>query len=69
MQLYFAPASYGGGRYGTTVLDSVPGMTLGAAQLRPESTGHVKALTALANAYWPGNLDHLAGLSSLSGGQ
>lgn len=46
MQLYFAPASYGGGRYGTTVLDTVPGMTLGAAQLRPESTGHVKALSA-----------------------
>jgi choline dehydrogenase len=46
MQLYFAPASYGGGRYGTTVLDTVPGMTLGASQLRPESTGHVKALSA-----------------------
>ena len=46
MQLYFAPASYGGGRYGTTALDTVPGMTLGAAQLRPESTGHVKALSA-----------------------
>jgi choline dehydrogenase len=46
MQLYFAPASYGGGRYGTTQLDTVPGMTLGAAQLRPESTGHVKALSA-----------------------
>ena len=45
MQLYFAPASYGGGRYGTTQLDTVPGMTLGAAQLRPESTGHVKALS------------------------
>ena len=27
MQLYFAPASYGGGRYGTTMLDTVPGMT------------------------------------------
>ncbi len=46
MQLYFAPASYGGGRYGTTELDTVPGMTLGAAQLRPESIGHVKALSA-----------------------
>ena len=46
MQLYFAPASYGAGRYGTTVLDTVPGMTLGASQLRPESTGHVKALSA-----------------------
>lgn len=46
MQLYFAPASYGGGRYGTTELDTVPGMTLGASQLRPESTGHVKALSA-----------------------
>lgn len=46
MQLYFAPASYGGAGYGTTVLDTVPGMTLGAAQLRPESTGHVKALSS-----------------------
>ena len=46
MQLYFAPASYLPGRYGTSALDSVPGMTLGAAQLRPESTGHVKALSA-----------------------
>ena len=46
MQLYFAPASYGGGRYGTTVLDTVPVMTLGAAQLRPESIGHVKATSA-----------------------
>ena len=46
MQLYFAPASYGGGGYGTTALDTVPGMTLGAAQLRPESKGHVKALAA-----------------------
>jgi choline dehydrogenase len=46
MQLYFAPASYGGATYGTGTLDTVPGMTLGAAQLRPESTGHVKALSA-----------------------
>ena len=46
MQLYFAPASYGAGRYGTAELDTVPGMTLGASQLRPESTGHVKALSA-----------------------
>jgi len=46
MQLYFAPASYPGGSYGTAVLDTVPGMTLGASQLRPESTGHVKALSA-----------------------
>ena len=46
MQLYFAPASYGGGGYGTTTLDTVPGMTLGASQLRPESTGHVKAVSA-----------------------
>lgn len=43
MQLYFAPASYAAGRYGTTVLDTKPGMTLGASQLRPESVGHVKA--------------------------
>jgi len=46
MQLYFAPASYGGAGYGTTTLDTVPGMTLGAAQLRPESVGWVKALSA-----------------------
>ncbi|WP_395708299.1 GMC family oxidoreductase [Reyranella sp.] len=46
MQLYFAPASYPGGSYGTAVLDTVPGMTLGASQLRPESTGHVKAVSA-----------------------
>ncbi|TXL71289.1 choline dehydrogenase [Vineibacter terrae] len=45
MQLYFAPASYAGGRYGTAVLDTRPGMTLGASQLRPESVGHVKALS------------------------
>ncbi|TWT14028.1 GMC family oxidoreductase [Reyranella sp. CPCC 100927] len=50
MQLYFAPASYAGGRYGTAVLDTRPGMTLGASQLRPESTGHVKALSADAAA-------------------
>jgi hypothetical protein len=37
MQLYFAPASYARGRYGTTALDTRPGMTLGASQLRPES--------------------------------
>ena len=46
MQLYFAPASYAPGSYGTSVLDSVPGMTLGCSQLRPESTGHVKALSS-----------------------
>lgn len=46
MQLYFAPASYLPGRYGTSALDYVPGMTLGASQLRPESTGHVKAVSA-----------------------
>lgn len=46
MQLYFAPASYMPGRYGTSELDRVPGMTLGVSQLRPESTGHVKATSA-----------------------
>ena len=46
MQLYFAPASYAPGSYGTAELDRVPGMTLGCSQLRPESTGHVKALSA-----------------------
>jgi choline dehydrogenase len=43
MQLYFAPASYPTGRYGTAELDTKPGMTLGCSQLRPESVGHVKA--------------------------
>ena len=46
MQLYFAPASYAGGRYGATDLDTRAGMTLGCAQLRPESRGHLKALSA-----------------------
>jgi choline dehydrogenase len=46
MQLYFAPASYAPGRYGTSDLDTQPGMTLGCSQLRPESIGHVKALSA-----------------------
>ncbi len=46
MQLYFAPASYAPGSYGTAELDRVPGMTLGCSQLRPESTGHVTALSA-----------------------
>jgi choline dehydrogenase len=46
MQLYFAPASYPTGRYGVTDLDTQPGMTLGAAQLRPESKGWLKALSA-----------------------
>jgi len=45
MQLYFAPASYAPGAYGTSDLDTRPGMTLGASQLRPESRGHVKALS------------------------
>lgn len=46
MQLYFAPASYALGSYGTSDLDRVPGMTLGCSQLRPESTGYVKAISA-----------------------
>jgi choline dehydrogenase len=46
MQIYFAPASYPSGRYGVVGLDTVPGMTLGAAQCRPESKGWVRALSA-----------------------
>ncbi len=46
MQLYFAPASYAAGAYGVTDLDTKPGMTLGCAQLRPESKGWLKALSA-----------------------
>ncbi len=46
MQLYFAPASYAAGAYGVTELDTKPGMTLGCSQLRPESKGWLKALSA-----------------------
>ena len=46
MQLYFAPASYDAGKYGTTDLDTKPGMTLGCSQLRPESRGHLKAVSS-----------------------
>ena len=46
MQLYFAPASYAAGSYGTSDLDPLPGMTLGCSQLRPDSIGHLKALSA-----------------------
>ena len=46
MQLYFAPASYPTGRYGVTDLDTKAGMTLGCSQLRPESKGWLKALSA-----------------------
>jgi choline dehydrogenase len=46
MQLYFAPASYPAGKYGVVELDTVPGMTLGCSQLRPESRGWLKALSS-----------------------
>ncbi len=46
MQLYFAPASYAAGNYGTSDLDPLPGMTLGCSQLRPDSIGHLKAVSA-----------------------
>jgi choline dehydrogenase len=46
MQLYFAPASYAAGSYGTSDLDTLPGMTLGCSQLRPDSIGHLKAVSA-----------------------
>ena len=46
MQLYFAPASYAPGQYGVSALDSNPGMTLGCSQLRPQSKGHLKAVSA-----------------------
>jgi choline dehydrogenase len=41
IQLNFTPGSYM--KSVTGVLDSFPGMTLGFYQLRPESTGHVRA--------------------------
>jgi choline dehydrogenase len=41
VQISFAPASYANGRLG--VLDTVPGMTCGAWQCRPESRGSVLA--------------------------
>jgi len=46
MQLYFAPASYAAGAYGTSDLDPLPGMTLGCSQLRPDSIGHLRAVSA-----------------------
>jgi choline dehydrogenase len=46
MQLYFAPASYPAGAYGTAELDHLPGMTLGCSQLRPDSIGHLKAVSS-----------------------
>jgi choline dehydrogenase len=46
MQLFFAPASYDAGRVGAAALEVEPGMTCGASQLRPESRGHVLAVSA-----------------------
>ncbi|WP_424140037.1 GMC family oxidoreductase [Roseomonas chloroacetimidivorans] len=45
LQLLFAPASYSTLRFGAGLLEREPGMTCGAAQLRPESHGHVRALS------------------------
>jgi len=41
LRILFTPGSYKDGR--VYVLDDYPGMTCGAAQPRPESTGHVRA--------------------------
>ena len=41
LQFHFSPGSYAGGVAGK--LDDFPGMTLGFYQLRPTSTGHVRA--------------------------
>ena len=46
MQLFFAPASYVAGRVGAAALEPEPGMTCGASQLRPESLGHVLAVSS-----------------------
>lgn len=42
--IIFTPASYREGKLGS--LDSYPGMTCGAWQMRPESTGHVRIKSA-----------------------
>src|SRR3546814_331565 len=44
LQFVFTPASYSDGVVGQ--LQRVPGMTLGVWQMRPHSTGHVRALSA-----------------------
>jgi choline dehydrogenase len=43
LRILFTPGSYKEGR--TYVLDDYPGMTCGAAQPRPESTGYVRAVS------------------------
>jgi len=49
IQLFFAPASYAGGKVGTSDLEREPGMTCGGYAARPESKGHVKLLSADPN--------------------
>lgn len=44
MRILFTPGSYQDGK--TYVLDDYPGMTFGAAQPRPESTGYIRARSA-----------------------
>ncbi|MBL6600629.1 MAG: choline dehydrogenase, partial [Alphaproteobacteria bacterium] len=44
LRILFTPGSYQDGK--TYVLDDYPGMTCGAAQPRPESTGHVRAASS-----------------------
>ncbi len=46
IQLFFSPASFEGGRSGRAPLESLPGMTCGCSQLRPESRGSVRATWA-----------------------
>jgi choline dehydrogenase len=43
VQLLFSPASFEGGRAGAAPLETLPGMTCGCTQLRPESRGWVRA--------------------------
>jgi choline dehydrogenase len=69
VQISFAPASYANGRLG--VLDTVPGMTCGAWQCRPESRGSVLAKSSSpteAPAIRPNYLDHETDRASLIAG-
>jgi len=46
LQLLFTPASYPAGRVGQSSLETSPGMTCGVCQLRPNSRGHVRIVSA-----------------------
>lgn len=45
VMLYFAPGSFEGGRVGATVLEREPGASCVVMQNRPQSQGHVRALS------------------------